>query len=90
MFFVGYPVRALARRKIQRGMKEVATIGEDGPRGIAQDKHADRDRGGTRALGQQQLLAFSRTCTPAPARVHIDGDGKQVRGPVRTYEDVPH
>lgn len=72
LIFVGYQAVNTLGRKIQRGDREVATIGEDGRlESIKINMRVETCEGFSGHSDRRQLIAFARSLRPKPAHIYL-------------------
>jgi hypothetical protein len=92
MFFVGYQSALSLGRKIQRGMKEVPTIGEDGrAASLKINMQIETVEGYSGHSDRQQLLSLLKNMHPKPERVFtLHGDEAKCEDLSRTISKMFH
>jgi len=92
MFFVGYQSALSLGRKIQRGMKEVPTIGEDGrAASLKINMQIETVEGYSGHSDRQQLLALLKNMHPKPERVFtLHGDESKCEDLSKTITKLFH
>ena len=92
MFFVGYQSALSLGRKIQRGMKEVPTVGEDGrATSIKINMQIETVEGYSGHSDRQQLLSLLKNMRPKPERVFtLHGDESKCEDLSRTITKLFH
>jgi predicted metal-dependent RNase len=92
LFFVGYQSALSLGRKIQRGMKEVPTVGEDGrATSLKINMQVETIEGYSGHSDRPQLLALLKNMRPKPERVFtLHGDETKCEDLSRTIARLMH